>query len=116
MTIQVYRVYPIDTVLDPEVAHQFSIVATEKGADYAVPDNPEITDFDGFDQDRIQEALSMEESAPTTPLDWALVASINMSMLDVKPVDVEYDSVEDAIAEESALAEDAWYMRKADEE
>jgi hypothetical protein len=111
MTIQVYRVYPIDAVEDAEYAHLFSIVATEDEAHYAVPQIVGVEDFAGYDDDRIAQALAMATEIPKTPLDWALVASTNMSMLDVKPVDAQYDSIEDALAEESSLAEDAWSLR-----
>jgi hypothetical protein len=115
MALNVYRVYNVDNVLPEDAAHLFSIVTTENSAAYAIPSNPDITDFEGFDEKRIEFLLSREENPPTTPEEWALVASQNMSMLDVIPVsDVEYETVEEAILEEGYLAEDAWYFRNPD--
>ena len=115
MAINVYRVYNVDNVFPEESGHLFSIVTTETSAAYAVPQNPDITDFEGFDEKRVELFLSREEKPPTTPEEWALVASQNMSMLNVVPLtDAVYETLEEAIAEEGYSAEDAWYLRNPD--
>jgi hypothetical protein len=115
MAINVYRVYNVDNVFPEESGHLFSIVTTETSAAYAIPQNPDITDFEGFDEKRIELFLSREEKPPTTPEEWALVASQNMSMLNVVPLtDAVYETLEEAIAEEGYSAEDAWYLRNPD--
>jgi hypothetical protein len=115
MAINVYRVYNVNNVFPEESGHLFSIVTTETSAAYAVPQNPDITDFEGFDEKRIELFLSREEKPPTTPEEWALLASQNMSMLNVVPLtDAVYETLEEAIAEEGYSAEDAWYLRNPD--
>lgn len=115
MAINVYRVYNVDNVFPEESGHLFSIVTTETSAAYAIPQNPDITDFEGFDEKRIELFLSREEKPPTTPEEWALLASQNMSMLNVVPLtDAVYETLEEAIAEEGYSAEDAWYLRNPD--
>ena len=115
MAINVYRVYNVDNVFPEDAAHLFSIVTTETSAAYAIPQNPDITDFEGFDEKRIELFLSREENPPTTPEEWALLASQNMSMLNVVPLtDAVYETLEEAIAEEGYSAEDAWYLRNPD--
>ena len=115
MAINVYRVYNVDNVFPEDAAHLFSIVTTETSAAYAIPQNPDITDFEGFDEKRIELFLSREEKPPTTPEEWALVASQNMSMLNIVPLtDAVYETLEEAIAEEGYSAEDAWYLRNPD--
>ena len=115
MAINVYRVYNVNNVFSEDAAHLFSIVTTENSAAYAVPQNPDITEFEGFDDKRIELFLSREKQPPTTPEEWALLASQNMSMLDVVPfTDAVYETLEEAIAEEGYSAEDAWYFRNPD--
>jgi hypothetical protein len=115
MAINVYRVYNVNNVFSEDAAHLFSIVTTENSAAYAVPQNPDITEFESFDEKRIEFFLSREEQPPTTPEEWALLASQNMSMLDVVPLtDAVYENLEEAIAEEGYSAEDAWYFRNPD--
>ena len=112
MAINVYRVYNVNNVFPEESGHLFSIVTTENSAAYAIPQNPKITEFEGFDEKRVEFFLSREEKPPTTPEEWALLASQNMSMLDVIPLtDAVYETLEEAIAEEGYSAEDAWYVR-----
>ena len=112
MAINVYRVYNVNNVFPEESGHLFSIVTTENSAAYAIPQNPDITDFEGFDDKRIEFFLSLEKQPPTTPEEWALVASQNMSMLNIVPLtDAVYEVLEEAIAEEGYSAEDAWYLR-----
>jgi hypothetical protein len=115
MAINVYRVYNVNNVFPEETGHLFSIVTTENSVTYATPQNPDITDFEGFDDKRVEFFLSREEQPPTTPEEWALLASQNMSMLDVIPLtDAVYETLEEAIAEEGYSAEDAWYIRNQD--
>lgn len=115
MAINVYRVYNVNNVFPEESGHLFSIVTTENSAAYAIPQNPDITDFEGFDDKRIEFFLSLEKQPPTTPEEWALLASQNMSMLNVVPLtDAVYETLEEAIAEEGYSAEDAWYLRNPD--
>lgn len=111
MAIKVYRVYHADNALPSNVGHLFSIIADNDRASYAVPADEKITDFAGINQDRIDTFAALEKTKPNSPDDWALVASQNMSMLDVIPSDVEYKTFEDAIEEESEKATDAWYLR-----
>jgi hypothetical protein len=86
MAINVYRVYNVNNVFPEESGHLFSIVTTENSAAYAIPQNPDITDFEGFDDKRVEFFLSLEKQAPTPPEEWALVASQNMSMLNIVPL------------------------------
>lgn len=115
MALEVYRVYPAVNVLPERAAHLFSIVTTENSAAYATPNlaDPKLNEFVDFDEDRIKIALSMEEEGePKTALDWALMASQNMSAFSVVKVEnIDYETVEEAITEESYLSEDAWYER-----
>lgn len=111
MAIKVYRVYHVDNALPSNVGHLFSIIADNDKASYAVPADEKITDFAGINQNRIDILAALEENKPTTPEDWALVSSQNMSMLNVIPVDVEYKTFEDAVEEESEKSTDAWYLR-----
>jgi hypothetical protein len=111
MAIKVYRVYHIDSTLPANIGHLFSIVTDNDRASYAIPQDEKITDFAGLNQARIDTFAALEKEKPNDPNEWALVASQNMSMLDVIPVDAEYKTFEDAVEEESAKAEDAWYLR-----
>ena len=61
MAINVYRVYNVDNVFPEDAAHLFSIVTTENSAAYAIPQNPKITDFEGFDDKRVEFFLSLEK-------------------------------------------------------
>jgi len=112
MALNTYRVYYLDDILSEEKGHLFSIITTENSGAYAVPADKNITDFEDFNDERVKELLDMVEEKPTTPEDWALLLSRNMSQLDVIKVDdVDYETPEEAILSESYRAEDAWYFR-----
>jgi hypothetical protein len=115
MTIEIYRGYvaPYD---EPE-NHQFSIIATESSARYAVPDI--AVESLGLDDDRIAMILNSYKvqgiPTPTTPLEWARLASDNLSQIDVvlfEPVEPYSDSeIEQAIEDEKTEATDALEYR-----
>lgn len=115
MDVKVYRAYYRDSMLPPDASHLFSIVATDSGADYAHPNNPEITKWNFLNQDRIQGLLETADTPPTSPLEWATMASYNLGGIDVMPVtDVDYEDADDAMQNEGNLAEDAWYKSGGD--
>lgn len=117
MALNTYRVYYLNDILSEERGHLFSIVTTENSGAYATPADKKITDFEQFNDERVKELLTMIEEEPTTPDDWALLLSTNMSQLNVKKVDdVDYETPEEAILSESYLAEDAWYFRNPEDE
>ena len=117
MALNTYRVYYLNDILSEERGHLFSIVTTENSGAYAIPADKKITDFEQFNDERVKELLTMIEEEPTTPDDWALLLSTNMSQLNVKKVDdVDYETPEEAILSESYLAEDAWYFRNPEDE
>jgi hypothetical protein len=112
MALNVYRVYYLDNILSEEKGHLFSIVTTENSGAYAIPADKNITEFEQFNDERVEEILTITGEKPTTPEDWALLLSRNMSQLDVIKVDdVDYETPEEAILSESYRAEDAWYFR-----
>lgn len=113
MKISVYRVYPRGASANPDIQHLFSKVTTDEGAQYATPNNN--SEWEGFDNKRIEHALNMEDTRPVTSLDWALVASRNMSMLDVIQAEVLYNSIDEAVTNEQKIAEQAWLKRKGSE-
>ena len=115
MKISVYRVYPRGASANADSQHLFSIVTTDNSANYATPNIVNSSEWEVFDDKRIEQALSMQETRPTSSLDWALVASQNMSMLDVIPVEVSYNSIEEAISNEKKIAEQARTIRKESE-
>ena len=112
MKISVYRVYQRGVSANADSQHLFSIVTTEESAHYATPVIANNTEWEAFDDKRIEQALNMEQKRPTTSHDWALIASINMSMLDVIPTEVAYTSIEEAISYEQKIAAQAWTIRK----
>ncbi len=117
MALNTYRVYYLDDVLSEERGHLFSIITTENSGAYAIPADKNITDFEQFNDERVKELLTMVEEKPTTPEDWALLLSTNMSRLNVRKVDdVDYETSEEAILSESYRAEDAWYFRNPEDE
>ena len=115
MKISVYRVYPRGASVNADTQHLFSIVTTDESAQYATPNIANSDEWEAFDNTRIEQALKMEETKPTSSLDWALVASQNMSMLDVIPVEVSYNSIEEAVSSEKKIAAKAWTIRKESE-
>ena len=115
MKISVYRVYPRGASANADSQHLFSIVTTDESAHYATPNIANSDEWEAFDDTRIEQALKMEETRPTSSLDWALVASQNMSMLDVIPVEVSYNSIEEAVSSEKKIAAKAWTIRKESE-
>ena len=103
MKISVYRVFPQGSSANADSQHLFSIVATENCAHYATPNIANNSEWEAFDDKRIELALNMEETRPTSSLEWALVASKNISMLDVIPANASYDSIEEAISSENMI-------------
>ena len=115
MKISVFRVYPRGASANADSQHLFSIVTTDESAHYAMPNIVNSDEWESFDDTRIEQALKMEETRPTSSLDWALVASQNMSMLDVIPAEVSYISIEEAVSSEKKIAAKAWTIRKESE-
>ena len=115
MKISVFRVYSRGKSANSDSQHLFSIVTREEVTPYATPNIADICAWDPFNEERIQQALNLEETRPTSSLDWALVASRNMSMLDVIPTEVAYSSIEEAISNEKSIAAQAWMLRKESE-
>ena len=115
MKISVFRVYPRGKSANADSQHLFSILTTEECAHYATPNITDNNEWDAFNDERIQQALNLEEIRPTSSLDWALVASRNMSMLDVIPTEVAYSSIKEAISSEKSIAAQAWMLRKESE-
>jgi hypothetical protein len=119
MTVEIYRGY-VDPYDAPE-DHQFSIIATESGAKYAVPDA--IAEFLGLDDARIAMILNSYKiqgvPVPTTPLEWARLASDNMSQIDVvlfEPTEpYSDDEIDNAIEDEKTEATDALEYRRQSE-
>jgi len=113
MAISIYRVYPIrfdNEPINPE-EHLFSVVATESSAAYAAPLEK------GLGQERIEMIVRMlkdnDIDLPTSPEDWVSLALDNMNFVTAIPVDAsEYENVEDAISDEIAEAEGAYYIRE----
>lgn len=113
MAIAIYRVYPIrfdNEPVNPE-EHLFSVVATESSAAYAVPPGH------GLGQERIEMIVQMLKDnnvdLPTTSEDWVSLALDNMNFVTAIQVDAsEYNSVEDAISDESDSAEASAYLRE----
>lgn len=113
MAIAIYRCYPIrfDNESSEPEEHLFSVVTTEEGATYAAPFHK------GLDQKRIDMIIDMCKESnielPTTPEDWLGLALDNMTHVSAVAIDAsEYDNVEDAISDEIAEAEGAYYIRE----
>ena len=94
MKISVYRVYPRGASANADSQHLFSIVTTDESAHYATPNIANSDEWEAFDDARIEQALKMEETRPTSSLDWALVASIG-----------------EAVSSEKKIAAKAWTIR-----
>jgi len=115
MTVEIYRGY-VDPYDAPE-DHQFSIISTESGAKYAVPDA--IAESLGLDDARIAMIVNSYKvqgvPVPTTPLEWARLASDNMSQIDVvlfEPTEpYSDDEIDMAIEDEKTEATDALEIR-----
>ena len=112
MALNTYRVYYLNNVLSEERGHLFSIVTTENSGFYATAADKKIREFEDYNEERVEEILSMTDEKPKTAEDWAMLLSMNMSQLNVKKIDdVDYETPEEAVLSESYLAEDAWYFR-----
>ena len=116
MTIAIYRCYPIrfDNESSQPEEHLFSVVTTEESATYAAPFHK------GLDQKRIDMIIDMCKQSdielPTTPEGWVGLALDNMSHVTAVAIDAsEYDNVEDAVSDEIAEAEGAYYIREDEE-
>jgi hypothetical protein len=113
MAISIYRVYPIrfdNEPINPE-EHLFSVIATESSAAYAAPLEK------GLSQERIEMIVQMLKDnnidLPTSPEDWVSLALDNMNFVTAIPVDAsEYENVEDAISDEIAEVQGAYYIRE----
>jgi hypothetical protein len=114
MTVQAYRVFKKTNTLPINVGHLFSIVADENKASFATPKGDNIYDFAGFSQSRIDSLISEDEPKPDTPEKWAEIAKLCMSMVDVFLTDEEYATFEEAIAQETIKATEAWHLRNSE--
>lgn len=112
MATVVYRVYSIDAVDINDIEdYLFSIVATEKGAEYVFPEGREVM---GLDAERIEMnviRLYDEGEVPETSEDWADVAALGIWGAVFK-VEEEFDSVDSAKTAEAAIALEAEGFRK----
>ena len=115
MKISVFRVYPRGKSANADSQHLFSILTTEECAHYTTPNIADNNEWDAFNDEIIQQALNLEEIRPTSSLDWALVASRNMSMLDVIPTEVAYRFIKEAILCEKCIPAKAFILRKESE-
>ena len=62
MKISVFRVYPRGKSANADSQHLFSILTTEECAHYATPNIADNNEWDAFNDERIQQALNLEDS------------------------------------------------------
>lgn len=112
MAVVVYRVYDIDaTDVNDLEDYSFSVVATEEGAEYLIPD---WANGDGLDADRIEASVArnyQDEEKPETAEDWADVA-VDRVYGSIFLVEEEYESVEAAKEGEAEFANEAFLIKQ----
>ena len=115
MAIEIFRAYINSGLPIQDGDHKFSIIASETDVAYAAPH--EVIDSYGLTQERIDMAKDLYTASnvemPTTPTDWAILASTNMSQISVIPFDVSepYETIEQAVIDETSDAQDALEIR-----
>ena len=115
MAIEIFRAYINSDLPIQDGDHIFSIIASDTDVAFAAPQ--EVIDSYGLTQERIDIAKNFYTTSnlelPTTPTDWALLASENMSQISVIPFDVSesYDTIEQAVIDEASDAQDALEIR-----
>ena len=115
MAIEIFRAYVNSDLPIQDGDHIFSIIASDTDVAYAAPQ--EVIDSYGLTQERIDMAKDLyavsDLEMPTTPTDWAVLASENMSKISVMPFDVSepYDTIEQAVIDETSDAEDSLEIR-----
>ena len=115
MEIKIFRAYLNSDLPIQDGDHRFSIIASDIEVAFAAPQ--EVIDSFGLTQERIDMAKDLYtgsgEVLPTTPTDWAILASTNMSQISIIPFDVSepYDSIEQAVIDETSNAQDALEIR-----
>ena len=116
MEIKIFRAYLNSDLPIQDGDHRFSIIASDIEVAFAAPQ--EVIDSFGLTQERIDMAKDLYtgsgEQLPTTPTDWAILASTNMSQISVIPFDVSepYDTIEQAVIDETSDAQDALEIRE----
>ena len=115
MEIKIFRAYLNSDLPIRDGDHRFSIIASDTDVAFAAPQ--EVMDSYGLTQERIDMAKNLYNSGnlelPKTPTDWAILASTNMSQISVIPFDVSepYDTIEQAVIDETNDAQDALEIR-----
>jgi len=115
MAIEIFRAYVNSGLPIQDGDHRFSIIASDTDVAFAAPQ--EVIDSYGLTQERIDMAKDLYtgsgEELPSTPTDWAILASTNMSQISVIPFDVSepYDTIEQAVISETSDAQDALEIR-----
>jgi hypothetical protein len=115
MAIEIFRAYVNSDLPIQDGDHIFSIIASDADVAFAAPQ--EVIDSYGLTQERIDMAKNLYTASdvelPTTPTDWAILASTNMSQISVIPFDVSepYDTIEQAVIDETSDAQDALEVR-----
>jgi hypothetical protein len=115
MEIKIFRAYLNSDLPIRDGDHRFSIIASDTDVAFAAPQ--EVMDSYGLTQERIDMAKNLYKSGnlelPKTPIDWAILASTNMSQISVIPFDVSepYDTIEQAVIDETSDAQDALEIR-----
>ena len=115
MVIKVFRAYYNSDLPIKDGGHRFSIIASDTHVAFAAPQ--EVIDAHLLTQERIDMAKNLYISGnldlPTTPTDWAILASTNMSQISFIPFDVSepYDTIEQAVIDETSYAQDALEIR-----
>lgn len=107
MTTQIYRAYRDDTVSDR--TYVFSVIASNEEAVYVVAGD----DLDNrlvFNEERLELlASSIEEEAPSTPEEWALLASYNIGTLSLMPHEAPSElEVAELVEDEQEYADEVW--------
>ena len=115
MVIKIFRAYVNSGLPIKDGDHIFSIIASDTNVAFAAPQ--EVIDRFGLTQERIEMAKNLyigsDVELPSTPTDWATLASTNMSQISVIPFDVSepYDTIEQAVIDETSDAQDALEIR-----
>jgi hypothetical protein len=115
MAIKIFRAYLNSDLPIQDGDHRFSIIASDTDVAFAAPQ--EVIDSYGLTQERIDMAKNLYNSGnlelPKTPTGWAILASTNMSQISVIPFDVSepYDTIEQAVIDETNDAQDALEIR-----
>ena len=111
MVIKIFRAYVNSGLPIKDGDHIFSIIASDTNVAFAAPQ--EVIDRFGLTQERIEMAKNLyigsDVELPSTPTDWATLASTNMSWISVIPFDASepYQTIEQAVIDETSGAQGA---------